>query len=673
MSASLRRATDLSAMTYAKVGLPRSITTDDQGRHLSLGGLFVCDLNADGYDDVLATANDGKGLGTTTALQIRLLISDGATLVDRTAELGAVGVRTVLTRDAQFGDFNNDGIIDIFLSNHGTESVSPFPGEQNRLLLSSDAGYFDATPSLPALTDFSHGSTVGDFDGDGNLDIYVNNLGEDDGISSYFLFGDGAGGFDFGGYFQDVVKGLARSFIQGGYAAAADFNADGLSDVFTIPTRWPDYFWLDRYFVSVGDGGFKLSTPSLPDTSASRLGSRGFQDMHVVDLENDGDPDVIGYDTSPMTGQKIIVYANNGDGTFSFDAARVPAGLPATEGVVRISAADFNLDGFTDLFHLSWKTGFSGNASFYLENDGTGHFHRKDWAVPAIDGATAVLDVDRNGLPDFLNWDYLGNLALYVANVDDLYAGSQALPAKGVGTTIHGSDRDDVFIVFGSGMTLVGGSGQDTALFRGPRSSFEISKIGGGYLVGERAGSGAAQVLTSIERVEFSDGIFPLETSRRSGAPEYGKDHGFLFDGVFYLLANPGLAPAVTLEGALEHYLGSGAAQGCRPNNWFDPGYYARRWADLAEMQLSDATLFMHYNLYGVWEGRSAGPTFDRFDGNRYLADWPDVAAYVDANLDAFLGSRTNGSIAHFIIYGADEQRVAYSAAGVPIDMGYVV
>ncbi len=74
-----------------------------------------------------------------------------------------------------------------------------------------------------------------------------------------------------------------------------------------------------------------------------------------------------------------------------------------------------------------------------------------------------------------------------------------------------------------------------------------------------------------------------------------------------------------------------------------------------------------------MWEGRSAGPAFDHFDGNRYLTDWPDVAAYVDANLPAFLGSRTNGAIAHFIIYGANEQRTAYDTGGALIDMGYIV
>ncbi len=92
----------------------------------------------------------------------------------------------------------------------------------------------------------------------------------------------------------------------------------------------------------------------------------------------------------------------------------------------------------------------------------------------------------------------------------------------------------------------------------------------------------------------------------------------------------------------------------------------------LTPLYLDDATLFRHYNLYGVWEGRSAGLAFDHFDGGRYLSENPDVAAYVDAHLAGFLGSRTNGAIAHFIIYGAGEQRAAFDTAGQAIDLGYV-
>lgn len=81
----------------------------------------------------------------------------------------------------------------------------------------------------------------------------------------------------------------------------------------------------------------------------------------------------------------------------------------------------------------------------------------------------------------------------------------------------------------------------------------------------------------------------------------------------------------------------------------------------------------MHLNLYGIWEGRSPGPDFHRFDGDRYLAENPDVAAYVDVNVGDFLGSRSNGAIAHYVIYGSHEQRLAFDLDAQPVDLGYAL
>ena len=101
--------------------------------------------------------------------------------------------------------------------------------------------------------------------------------------------------------------------------------------------------------------------------------------------------------------------------------------------------------------------------------------------------------------------------------------------------------------------------------------------------------------------------------------------------------------------------------------------YYANRWSDLKNLHLDAAILFQHYNLYGVWEGRSAGPMFDHYDGQRYLQDNPDVAAYVDAHVSDFLGSRANGAIAHYIIYGAGEGRIAYDTLGTALESSLLI
>ena len=232
--------------------------------------------------------------------------------------------------------------------------------------------------------------------------------------------------------------------------------------------------------------------------------------------------------------------------------------------------------------------------------------------------------------------------------------------------TLQGGPGDDL---------LSGGAGHDTARFAGTRSAFAVQRDSHGvFSVTDDGGAGGGtDTLSSVEALQFTDKSFSLVNPARAHAPDYGKDNGFLFDAVFYLLDNPQKVPAVTVDTALADYLASGAAQHLAPNSWFDAAWYSAKWPDLAALHLDDATLFMHYNLFGVWEGRAAGPKFDHFDGNRYLAENPDVAAYVDANLHAFLGSRGNGAIAHYLIYGADEQRVAHDTSGATIDLGYVV
>lgn len=218
-----------------------------------------------------------------------------------------------------------------------------------------------------------------------------------------------------------------------------------------------------------------------------------------------------------------------------------------------------------------------------------------------------------------------------------------------------------------------GGGGRDSASFAGTRSNFTIEMVKSIFVINDKNGNEGTDTLIGIEELVFTDKTFNLINPARQGVPDYGMDNGFLFDAVYYLLSNPELVPTVGLSTALQHYLSIGAAQHKSPNPWFDAGYYANKWPDLAPLHLDDATLFQHYNLYGVWEGRSAGPKFDHFNGDRYLQDWPDVAAYIDNNLGDFLGSRSNGAIAHFIIYGASEQRTAYDLTGAPIDVGYVL
>jgi len=254
---------------------------------------------------------------------------------------------------------------------------------------------------------------------------------------------------------------------------------------------------------------------------------------------------------------------------------------------------------------------------------------------------------------------------------------SVADPAHMIGgpgnDTLTGTAGDDTLIGNGGNDFLDGLAGTDTARFAGARTGFTVQKSGLLWRVTDMSGPEGSDTLSHMETLQFSDKSFTLVEPAHPDLATYAASRDFLFDPVYYLLANSDLVPGVKLAGAIDQYLTLGADQGRAPNSWFDATYYENKWADLGALHLDDATLFVHFQRYGVWEGRSPGPEFDHFDGARYLRENPDVAGYVNAHLPDFLGSATNGAIAHFIIYGAGELRVAYETTGGVVDLGYVI
>ena len=70
--------------------------------------------------------------------------------------------------------------------------------------------------ALPSIVDFSHGSAPFDYDDDGDIDVFVNNLGCGSGIASYLLRNDGTGVFELGPQASDIWP-AGRS--PGGYAS----------------------------------------------------------------------------------------------------------------------------------------------------------------------------------------------------------------------------------------------------------------------------------------------------------------------------------------------------------------------------------------------------------------------------------------------------------------------
>ena len=85
------------------------------------------------------------------------------------------GVGVEHARQFLVADFNGDGADDLFVADHGYDA-DPFPGQPNLLLLSSGGKLNDVTASnMSTVSSYSHGAADGDLNGDGCIDLFVNN------------------------------------------------------------------------------------------------------------------------------------------------------------------------------------------------------------------------------------------------------------------------------------------------------------------------------------------------------------------------------------------------------------------------------------------------------------------------------------------------------------------
>ncbi|MBN1347910.1 VCBS repeat-containing protein [candidate division KSB1 bacterium] len=234
-----------------------------------------------------------------------------------------------LCEAAGCGDFNNDGTVDIYWAN----SIY----FENKLFKNSDNGIFiDVTQSSGVAGGriSSCDLALGDFNNDGLLDIYVGN----EGPNVLYL---NKGNFRF----EDMTTaaGVGDSLIS--CCTAADYDNDGDLDIYVANNRggYDDYpikeRWLNRLYRNNGDGTFTdvAEAAGVQDPANSKGCCFG-------DYDNDGDLDLyVGNDGSPNR-----LFQNNGDGTFTDVTIR--AGVSEPPGIHAVAFADFDNDGFPDIY-----------------------------------------------------------------------------------------------------------------------------------------------------------------------------------------------------------------------------------------------------------------------------------------------------------------------------------
>ncbi|MEH2012188.1 FG-GAP-like repeat-containing protein [Nostoc sp.] len=229
--------------------------------------------------------------------------------------------------------------------------------------------------------------TVGDFNGDGKLDLATANM---DSNNVSVLLGDGTGGFDSNTNF--TVDSSPRSVTVG------DFNGDGKLDLATANFFGSSNGYgelLGKGTVSVllgnGTGGFATATNFTVGTS--RIPS-----VTVADFNSDGKLDLA---AANINSGNVSVLLGDGTGGFDSNTNFTVGSSPRS-----VTVGDFNGDGKLD---LAAANGSSNNVSVLL-GDGTGGFAiATNFNVSALPTSVTVADFNRDGKLDLAAANYSSN------------------------------------------------------------------------------------------------------------------------------------------------------------------------------------------------------------------------------------------------------------------------
>lgn len=357
--------------TFADVTAAAGVGDTTYGMAAAVG-----DYDNDGDTD-LYVANFGPNL---------LYRSNGdGTFCDVTAAAG-VGYPGWST-SAAFVDGDRDGDLDLYVATYMDFDVAAnrtcyqgaaraycgptaYPGQSGVLYRNDGDGVFaDATREAGLYTEEGRqlGIAFGDYDGDGDPDLFIAN----DKRPNFLFRNEGDGTYVETGLLTGVAYNAEGEPESAMGADMADYNNDGRLDIVVATFQWlantlyrndgGGFFTDVTYQVGVGTG----SLPYLGMTAA------------FLDYDNDGhldlfvanghlDRNVGEYDPAATYRQLNQLFHNRGDGTFAEITATAGLGL-RTERVSHGAAfGDYDSDGDTDIF----VSDSAGEPSQLLRNDG---------------------------------------------------------------------------------------------------------------------------------------------------------------------------------------------------------------------------------------------------------------------------------------------------------------
>jgi hypothetical protein len=283
---------------------------------------------------------------TKDGLGVRSTLSNTATGLSY-----IVGIATgTNTRGVAFGDYDNDGDLDVALAQGGGVT---------EIILKNEGGvYYQFT--IPSFGD-SSAVAWADFDRDGDLDLAISNRGVGDEV---IMRNDGSDSFSLVAI--PGTAGDSRGIAWG------DYNNDGYLDLLVGNEGNED----EVLIINNGDASF--STMTLVGTSSRTIG------VAWADYNNDGWLDFV---AGNYNNEDDYIATNNGDGTFTYNEVTGSGGF-----TVGVAWGDVDGDGDLDVV-----AAVDGN-DHVLRNDGGGTFTSVNiGGTSQTSEGIALADIDNDG------------------------------------------------------------------------------------------------------------------------------------------------------------------------------------------------------------------------------------------------------------------------------------
>jgi hypothetical protein len=304
----------------------------------------AADLNNDGHLD-LAVLSVRVGGEFEGFVDVFLNNGDGTFRVSGSYDAGPGGRGGIAV-----GDFLGNGRLDLAVAN-GNSIDATHSGVS--LLLNNGDGTFQPRRVVP-VPPAARSVTVGDFNHDGQADLAVaDGLGVNGILDPNFpagmtvLLGNGDGTFTTAGQYDSPAT-PGGGTVNPEFVTTADLRGNGITDVIVS-----DYDHNLNVFLGNGDGTFGqalgVDTGEYPRAVA------------VADVNGDGVPDLVvdnigNTNVTPPEAGSVAVLLGNGDGTFQAPTQYTPFNFPGW-----VAVGDFNGDGLSDLAVSRVQDGHSVN------------------------------------------------------------------------------------------------------------------------------------------------------------------------------------------------------------------------------------------------------------------------------------------------------------------------